>query len=104
MDVKRFEALSRAVGQARDRRATLGVLAGALLGGVALTREEQTAEAGIPIVNCKVPGKKCRKPQTCCSGRCKKGRCQCAGKGRPCWSPLEGALCCSGRCGGGKCS
>lgn len=103
MDMNRFESLSRAVGAARGRRAALGVLAGAALGGIALTKGPEDAEAGVPIANCKVPGKQCRKAQTCCTGRCKKRRCQCSAKGRPCWSPLEGALCCSGRCHLGKC-
>jgi hypothetical protein len=104
MDARRFEALSRAVGHARDRRAVLGVLAGALLGGAVLVRQEQPVEAGLPIVGCKPPGKKCKKKQDCCSGRCKNKRCQCSAKGRACWNPLEGALCCSGRCHDGKCN
>lgn len=101
MDGKRLDALSRAVGNAATRRGVLAVLGGALLGG-ALGRAEEV-DAGIPIVNCKPPGKQCKKRQTCCTGRCKKGRCQCSAKGRPCWQPLEGALCCSGRCHNGKC-
>lgn len=102
MDARRFEALSRRVGAAASRRAAIvAALAGvpAVLG---LRPEE--AEAGLPIVSCKPPGKKCDKNKKCCSGRCKKGHCSCSKKGRPCWQPLEGALCCSQRCSNGKCA
>lgn len=103
MDGKRLDALSRAVGAARDRRGMLGALAGVALGGLALSARPEEAEAGLPIVGCKPPGKKCDSNQRCCSGRCKKRRCVCSKKGRPCWQPLEGALCCSQRCHNGKC-
>lgn len=101
MDAERFGALSRRVGAAATRRAALAALVAGVLGGAVATPDP--AEAGIPIVNCKVPGKGCRKNQSCCSQRCRKGRCSCVRKGRPCWDPLEGALCCSGRCHDGKC-
>lgn len=101
MDAERFGALTRRVGAAATRRAALAALVTGVLGGAVLTSDE--AEAGIPIVNCKIPGKGCRKNQSCCSGRCRKGRCKCSAKGRPCWDPLEGALCCSGRCQNGTC-
>ena len=103
MDANRFAALSRKVGAAPTRRAALGVLAAGLTGVVLVGTGVDEAQAGIPIVNCKVPGKQCRKNQNCCSERCRKGRCTCARKGRPCWDPLEGSLCCSGRCQNGKC-
>lgn len=109
MDAKRFEALVRAVGTVGTRRAVLGVLGGSALGtslglGLGLGQPEEAA-AGIPIVNCKVPGQKCSSDQRCCTGRCTgKQRCGCQRKNRPCWSPLEGALCCSGRCAQGKCA
>ena len=104
MDQARFEELSRRVGTAPSRRATLRILAAALVapaavGGVGL----QEATAGIPILGCKVPGKKCDSDQRCCSGRCKKRICLCKKKGQACWNPLEGALCCSGHCDNGKC-
>lgn len=101
MDPRRFEELSRRVGAAATRRAAVvAAVAGvpALLG---LTRQE--AEAGIPIVHCKPPGKRCDKDKKCCSGNCRKKICTCAKRGRPCWAPLEGALCCSQRCSSGKC-
>lgn len=103
MDANRFGTLSRKVGAAPNRRAALGVLA-AGLGGVLLGgKSAEDAEAGVPIFRCRVPGKKCKKNQSCCSQRCRRGRCTCSRKGRPCWDPLEGALCCSGRCQDGKC-
>lgn len=107
MDANRFAALSRLVGAAPTRRAALGVLAAGLTGALVVGHGTEEAEAGIPIVNCKVPGKKCKGKksgnQKCCTGRCRKGRCACARKGHPCWDPLEGALCCSGKCQGGRC-
>lgn len=102
MDAKRFAALSRQVGTAPSRRAALGVVATGLAGAL-LGQGPDEAAAGIPIVHCKIPGKKCRKNQKCCTGRCRKGRCMCARKGHACWAPLEGALCCSGKCQNGKC-
>ena len=104
MDPRRFEALSRRVGDAANRRAAVTALAAAVAAPLLGRLGAEEAAAGIPIVNCKVPGKKCSSNRRCCSGRCKKGRCICAKKGRACWAPLEGALCCSQRCQGGKCS
>lgn len=107
MDANRFAAISRQVGAAPTRRAALGALAAGLTGAVLAGPGTEVAEAGIPIANCKIPGKKCKGEkngnQKCCSGRCRGGRCMCSRKGRSCWSPLEGALCCSGRCQNGKC-
>jgi hypothetical protein len=103
MDQSRFEDLTRRVGAASSRRSAARVLAGALVVPVLVRLGREDAAAGLPIVNCKPPGKKCDKDQKCCSGRCKKGRCSCSRKGRSCWSPLEGALCCSQRCKNGKC-
>ena len=107
MDANRFAALSRQVGDAPTRRAALGVLAAGLAGAVLLGKGAEEAEAGIPIVHCQIPGKRCKGKhngnQKCCSGRCRQGRCMCSRKGRGCWSPLEGAMCCSGRCQNGIC-
>ncbi len=103
MEGTRFEALSRAVGEARTRRGAVGALLGALAAPVLALRRPEEASAGIPIVGCKPFGKKCDKDQRCCTGRCQKRRCQCSKKGRPCWQPLEGAMCCSQRCHNGKC-
>lgn len=107
MDARRFEELMRAVGTVGTRRAVLGVLSGSTLGmslGLGLLLTPAEVDAGIPIVNCKIPGQQCDKDQKCCTGRCnKRGRCRCQPKGRECWSPLEGAMCCSSRCAQGKC-
>ena len=103
MDPKRFEDLSRRVGAAANRRAALAALAVAVAAPILGLLGEEAA-AGIPIVNCKVPGKRCDKDQKCCSGNCRKGVCSCVKKGGACWAPLEGALCCSQRCSQGKCA
>jgi hypothetical protein len=101
MDDKRFEALSRRVAEAGSRRATLAALTVALAASV--LRRPDDAAAGLPIVHCKAPGKKCDKNKKCCSGHCKRGHCSCSKRGRRCWAPLEGALCCSQKCQNGKC-
>lgn len=104
MDPTQFERLAKRVGEAGSRRGAVKALAATLAAPLMHGFQQQEAEAGLPIVNCKPPGKKCNRNQKCCSGRCKKGRCSCSKKGRNCWAPLEGALCCSGRCHSGKCS
>lgn len=108
MDANRFSALSRRMGAAPSRRAAIGILATGITGALLARQGTEEAEAGIPIVNCQIPGKRCKGKnkkgnQKCCSGRCRGGRCMCSRKGRACWSPLEGALCCSGRCQNGVC-
>jgi hypothetical protein len=110
MDPQRFAALSRRFAADASRRGVLraasGLAAGALTFGRFGTAGATDAE-GIPIVNCKAPGKKCDhngQDQNCCSTKCRKNRCTCAKKGRPCWTPLEGALCCSQKCDHGKCA
>lgn len=107
MEARRFEELSRRVGAAGSRRAALGVLGGALATRLGLGRDTAGAEdlgaEGVPILHCKLPGKKCNKNRKCCSERCVKRRCSCKKKGQSCWEPLRGGLCCSGRCKKGKC-
>lgn len=107
MDANRFAALSRLVGAAPSRRAAVGILAAGLTGALLVGQGTEEAEAGIPIVNCKMAGKKCKGKhggnQKCCSGRCNKGRCMCGRKGHPCWEPLEGGGCCSAKCQDGRC-
>src|SRR5690349_4314374 len=103
MEAKHFEALSRRVGAAATRRCALLALAGAALAPLAGVGVQEAA-AGIPIINCKPPGKRCDKDQRCCSGNCRKGICSCKKKGQACWAPLEGALCCSQKCQDGKCA
>jgi hypothetical protein len=103
MDHSRFEELSRRVGEAGSRRAALTALAAGLAGPLLLGLRGEEAAAGLPIVHCKPPGKRCNKDKKCCSGNCRRGICTCAKRGRQCWEPLEGALCCSQRCKKGKC-
>jgi hypothetical protein len=104
MDGKRFEELSRQVAEAGSRRAAVRVVAASLLAPALTLGRREEAAAGIPIFNCKPPGKRCDKDKKCCSGNCRKRVCSCSKKGRPCWAPLEGALCCSQRCRNGKCA
>ena len=104
MDAGKFEELSRRLGTAASRRATLRVLAGAVAAPVLARWGAEEAAAGLPIVSCKPPGKKCDTNRKCCSGRCRRGHCGCSKKGRACWAPLEGALCCSQRCSNGTCA
>ncbi|MCC7021262.1 MAG: hypothetical protein IT338_00460 [Thermomicrobiales bacterium] len=105
MDARRFEELTRRVGEAATRRGAVRALVAALAAPVVLgMRGVEEAEAGVPIVHCKLPGKRCSKNRKCCSGKCRRGICWCNKKGRPCWEPLEGKLCCSQRCKNGKCA
>jgi hypothetical protein len=104
MDPRRFEDITRRVAAAGSRRAAVQVLAAALAAPLVIARRGEEAAAGLPIVHCKPPGKRCNKNQRCCSGNCRKGICTCAKRGRQCWNPLEGALCCSQRCSNGKCA
>src|SRR5690606_21843730 len=104
MDPRRLEDLTRRIGAAADRRAALKALSGAITSAVLVAVRGEEADAGIPILNCKVPGQKCDKNQKCCSGHCRRRHCSCKKKGESCWAPLEGALCCSRKCHGGKCA
>lgn len=104
MDPRRFEDLTRRISQATDRRAAVKAVLATVAAPVLVGLGRQEASAGLPIVNCKEPGKRCSKDQKCCSGNCRKGICTCATKGHQCWEPLEGALCCSGRCNSGRCA
>ena len=106
MDPRRFEDLSRLVARAGSRREALKALAAGLVAGAGIgagLAKAPEAEAGLPIVSCKIPGERCQGDKACCSGKCGKGVCKCLGKGSACWQPMEGALCCSGRCREGKC-
>ena len=104
MDPKRFEALSRTFAAESSRRGMLRAAVATLAVPVFLGLKGEVAEAGIPIFNCRTPGKKCDKNKKCCSGRCVNGSCSCRKKGQACWAPLEGTLCCSRRCSQGKCA
>ena len=104
MDGKRFEELSRQVAAAGSRRGVLRALAAALAAPLLLGGRAEEARAGLPIVHCKAPGKRCDTDKKCCSGSCRKHICQCVKRGHACWAPLEGALCCSQKCQSGKCA
>jgi hypothetical protein len=104
MDPRRFEDLTRRISRAADRRAAVKAVVAAVAAPVLVGLGRDEAAAGIPIVNCKVPGKRCDSDKKCCTGNCRKGICTCAKKGQACWEPLEGALCCSRRCASGKCA
>ena len=104
MDPQRFEDLSRRVSRATDRRAAVKAIVAAMAAPVLIGLGRQEAAAGIPIFNCKEPGKRCSEDKKCCSGNCRKGICTCQKKGQACWAPLEGVLCCSQRCASGKCA
>jgi hypothetical protein len=101
MDPRQFADVSRRVARASTRRAALAALVGGL--AAALLHPTPQAEAGVPIVHCKIPGQKCTRDDNCCSKHCSGGLCTCNKRGRACWHPLEGALCCSGRCHKAKC-
>jgi len=104
MDQSRFETLTRQLATASSRRSAARVMAGALAAPLLVHLGQEQAAAGLPIVGCKPPGKRCDSDHRCCSGNCHKGICTCAKKGHQCWAPLEGSLCCSQRCANGKCS
>jgi hypothetical protein len=104
MDPRRFEDLTRRISRATDRRGAVKVVVAAIAAPVLVGLGRQEAEAGIPIVNCKPPGKRCDSDKKCCTGNCRKNICTCQKKGQACWAPLEGALCCSRRCSQGKCA
>lgn len=108
MDPRRFEAVTRDVGAARNRReamraAAVGVVAGVFgIGGRA--QASAPGAEGVPIYHCKVPGQLCQRDRNCCSRKCDQGVCSCSKKGAPCYEPLRGSVCCSARCKNGKCT
>lgn len=105
MDAKHFEELTRRVGAAATRRGAVRALVASLAAPLVLgAGQAEEAAAGVPIVHCKPPGKRCSGDKKCCSGNCRRGICWCSKKGRPCWEPMEGKLCCSQRCKNGKCA
>ena len=104
MDARRFENLSRLIAEAGSRRTALKVCVATLAAPLLHGLHGDNAAAGLPIVNCKPPGKRCDDDKKCCSGNCRKGICTCKKRGQDCWAPLEGALCCSQRCSSGKCA
>ena len=107
MDQERFSNLTRAVGQARTRRAAVGAFVAATLGGVVpgIARADSGSEGSL-IKGCRLVGQRCRKKENCCTGKCKGERCACVNKGGSCLVELVPGLppapvhanCCSNRC------
>src|SRR5262245_45610932 len=83
MDPRRFEEFTRRISRAANRRSALTALVVALAAPV-LRWQGENAAAGIPIVNCKVPGKRCDSDKKCCTGNCRKNICTCQKKGQAC--------------------
>lgn len=113
MDQERFSNLTRAVGQAKSRRAALGAFVAATVGAAvpSLAKAEAGSEGNL-IKGCRITGQRCRKKDNCCSGKCKNDRCACVNKGGSCLVSLIPGLppapvhanCCSNRCDkSGKC-
>ena len=104
MEEREFAELSKAVAAAESRRTMLTVvvagLSGALLGLVPRRAAAQVGDEAFGY--CHLPGKNCKDPTQCCSGRCTKGKCGCNPHGRPCFSKV-GIVCCSQRCRKGRC-
>ncbi len=93
MDGERFDSLAKSLMAMRTRRLTLKAAAGGAL-AFALGREEAAAA-------CKATGKKCDKPQQCCSKRCKKGKCKCTRLQVAC---KDHDQCCNASCFPNHCS
>jgi hypothetical protein len=90
------------VGAAGSRRETLNALAGAIVAPLLIGVRGEEAQAGIPIVHGKPPGKSCEKPAKCCSGRCQNHHCACAKKGKLFLNRVD-VNCCSRQCREGTC-
>lgn len=68
MESKNFDALTRTLGQATNRRRAILGLAGGVLGlGVASNAVAQSS-AGVDAARCKAKGNVCFKSQDCCDG------------------------------------
>jgi hypothetical protein len=116
MDGKRFDLITRALGDASSRRSLLGLAAGLLAAPLAATQADAKAGSKRPRTEgpCGNGTRKdniCTKDTDCCTGLCDtklgkknkdgKGRCRCVQKGKAC---TEARNCCSGRaCAGGVC-
>jgi hypothetical protein len=108
MDERAFEALTRRVGGARNRRGMLQAAAAGLSAPVlgafgwqyaAAAQDEAGAEA---FGFCRPGGFPCSRDQQCCTSRCKDGLCGCAKRGKSCINRV-GVNCCSKKCRNGKC-
>ncbi|MFN8594338.1 MAG: hypothetical protein U0031_23035 [Thermomicrobiales bacterium] len=106
MDNRRFDDLTRLFAEESTRRATAKGIAGGAAAltllartrlGLAQESDEVTVEGN---GTCKPNDKKCSKDKDCCSKKCKKGKCKCAGSGAGC---KRDQGCCSGVCRGSQC-
>jgi hypothetical protein len=107
MDDRAFEALTRRVGSARNRRGMLQAAAAGIsapiLAGFGVQLAAARGEVGAEAFGfCRVGGFPCGRDQQCCTNRCKDGVCGCAKRGKPCINRV-GANCCSKKCRNGKC-
>jgi hypothetical protein len=115
MDGKRFDLITRALGDASSRRSLLGLLAGLIAAPLAAGQAGATSgrTAPVPEGPCGDRTRKdnaCTKGSQCCTGYCsmktaKKnkdgtGRCRCLKKGKRC---TENRNCCRKRCVKGVC-
>lgn len=90
MDIQRFDALVRQLGQGETRRRLLGLFGGTALGGLMATTFGPEAEAK----------KKKKKKKSCKKKKC--GECQVCQKGK-CQPKADGTACTDGACEGGVC-
>jgi hypothetical protein len=88
VDAEHFDTWTKALSAGTgSRRDALRLLAGGALTTV-LARFAPGVTATQATVACRPLGKKCRKGDKCCGGRCKHRKCRCTGDTKPC----------SGRC------
>ena len=90
-DTEYFDGIVKMLAAGQDRRRVLRLLGGTVLSTVlgATLRAGADAAAG----TCRGPGKKCKRGNDCCSGRCKNNRCRCSGFERRCRTNSD---CCQG--------
>jgi hypothetical protein len=92
----RFDQLTKTVGSAASRRATLRAVLGALLSFTSvdeLTSKGRGVRAAGPCGNGSAKANACEKDKDCCTHFCKKGRCRCKKLGQGC---KKNRNCCAG--------
>jgi hypothetical protein len=97
MDSTRFDALSRSLAIAANRRAFMRAAFAAVAGGIGGVLGRASASAD----GCKEDGKQCKKHQQCCSGLCAppSNAESTAASDSVCCTPDSNETTCSGRCG-----
>ncbi|MFN0053843.1 MAG: SMP-30/gluconolactonase/LRE family protein [Planctomycetales bacterium] len=116
MDDRRFDALSRRIGEMGmprlPRRGLLGLLGAGALGGAGLAltwapaADAQGGQVTGEANGCKKEGKNCSRNSDCCKGKCKNGACSsnsgnCKKEGKRCDRNKD---CCKGKCVDSTCS